>query len=232
MASSYPGSAPPPSGRRDLPPRAGRRRAPFRRRSGHGEGAGRSPRRRRTPPPHPRAHPRTRRPADTGRSGPVPSVVASLPPLSGAVATPEVPVHHRVLQLTLTQSPTAYGVTHWSSRLLAADAAPGGARAGRRCGAGAPRWSRGGRRRSAKAFDRRRRCRACPGRQNREAPGSAGAVPPSDTSDGGPSAAEARPGSAPDDPFALPLRLAIVAGGGVAVGMPAAEKPATETEAS
>jgi hypothetical protein len=29
-------------------------------------------------------------------------------------------VHHRVLQLTLTQPPTAYGVTHWSSRLLAA----------------------------------------------------------------------------------------------------------------
>jgi hypothetical protein len=36
------------------------------------------------------------------------------------VATLEVPVHHRVLQLTLTQPPTAYGVTHWSSRLLAA----------------------------------------------------------------------------------------------------------------
>jgi hypothetical protein len=36
------------------------------------------------------------------------------------VATLEVPVHHRVLQLTLTQSPTAYGVTHGSSRLLAA----------------------------------------------------------------------------------------------------------------
>ena len=29
-------------------------------------------------------------------------------------------MHHRVLQLTLTQPPTAYGVTHWSSRLLAA----------------------------------------------------------------------------------------------------------------
>jgi hypothetical protein len=40
------------------------------------------------------------------------------------VATLEVPVHHRVLQLTLTQPPTAYGVTHWSSRLLAAEGTP------------------------------------------------------------------------------------------------------------
>ena len=60
---------------------------------------------------------------------------------------------------------------------------------------------------------------SAPGRQEPEAPESVGALPPGDTSDGDRSDEEARPGSAPYDLLAGPLRLATAADGETTVSI-------------
>src|SRR3954452_18505132 len=59
------------------------------------------------------------------------------------------------------------------------------------------------------------------GRPNREVPGSAGAVPPSDASDDGPSTTGVRPDSArgDSDPFTLSIRLAAATGSEAMAGV-------------
>jgi hypothetical protein len=58
-----------------------------------------------------------------------------------------------------------------------------------------------------------------PGQQSPEAPGSLGAVPPGNTSGGGPHAGETRPGAAPNDPLAPPFRVAAATSGEIAVSI-------------